>query len=288
MTEAATGTKIVLGQSTYGKSDVRLVKVKRDTSRHEITDVRVDVALTGDFEAAYVEGDNTGLLATDTMRNTVYALAKDHLTGDVEDFGIKLVEHFLKAGSKAEHVRIRFVENLWDRIVVDGEEHEHSFVRAAGKRTATVESEAGGVAVEAGLDDMQVLKTTNSGWEGYLHEQYTTLPETDDRILATVVVASWRYNTTDVNFGETWRGVRDRILETFTDHYSPSVQNTLYRMGEAVLEKYPEIQKIHFSLPNRHHIPYDLGRFGMKNEGEIFHASAEPYGLIEGTVQRQG
>src|SRR5919106_1712978 len=253
MTEATT-RKIVLGQSSYGKSDIRLVKVKRDTSRHEITDVRVNVALTGDFEAAYIEGDNTGLLATDTMRNTVYALAKDHLTGEVEDFGIKLVEHFLKAGPKVEHVRIRFVENLWDRIIVDGE------------------------AVEAGLDDMLMLKTTNSGWEGYLHEQYTTLPETDDRILATVVVASWRYDTADVDFGETWRGVRDRILETFTDHYSPSVQNTLYRMGEAVLEEYPEIQKIHFSLPNRHHIPYDLGRFGMKNEGEIFHTSPEPYG----------
>ncbi len=288
MTEAATGKKIVLGESGYGKSDIRLVKVKRDTSWHEVTDVRVDVALTGDFEAAYVEGYNAGLLATDTMRNTVYALAKDHLTGIIEDFGIKLVEHFLEAGPKVEHARIRFIEHLWDRIVVDGEEHEHSFVRAAGKRTAMVEGGASGVAVEAGLDDMLVLKTTNSGWEGYLHEQYTTLPETDDRILATVVAANWRYSSADVDFGETWRGVRDRILETFTDHYSPSVQNTLYRMGEAVLEKYPEIQKIHFSLPNRHHIPYDLGRFGMKNAGEIFHATAEPYGLIEGTVHREG
>src|SRR5918998_6594978 len=287
MTEAATG-KIVLGQSNYGKSDVRLVKVQRDTERHEITDVRVDVALEGDFEAAHVEGDNTDLLATDTMRNTIYALAKDHLTGDIEEFGIKLVEHFLEAGPRVEHARIRFVEHLWDRIVVDGEEHEHSFVQAAGKRTATVEGDASGVAVEAGLDDLLVLKTTNSGFEGYLHEQYTTLPETDDRILATVVVASWRYDTADVDFGQTWRGVRDRILETFTDHYSPSVQNTLYRMGEAVLEKYPEIQKIHFSLPNRHHIPYDLQRFGIENAGEIFHASAEPYGLIEGTVQRKG
>jgi urate oxidase len=286
MTESTTG-KIVLGQTSYGKSDIRLVKLKRDTNRHEITDVRVDVALTGDFEAAYVKGDNTGLRATDTMRNTIYALAKDHLTGDIEDFGIKLVEHFLEASPKVEHARVRFVEHLWDRIMVDSREHEHSFVRAAGKRTATVEGDAVSVAVEAGLDDMLVLKTTNSGFEGYLHEQYTTLPETDDRILATVVVASWRYDTADVDFGETWRGVRHRILETFTDHYSPSVQNTLYRMGEAVLEKYPEIQKIHFSLPNRHHIPYDVGRFGMENEGEIFHASAEPYGLIEGTVQRE-
>src|SRR5919106_1422164 len=149
---------IEMGASNYGKSEVRLVKVDRHADRHDLRDLTVDVALEGDFGAAYAKGDNTGLLATDTMRNTIYALAKDHLTGDVEDFGIKLVEHFLKAGSKVEHVHIRFVENLWDRIVVDGEEHEHSFVRAAGKRTAIVESDAGGVAVEAGLDDMLVLK----------------------------------------------------------------------------------------------------------------------------------
>src|ERR687893_1134468 len=153
MTEATTG-KIVLDQSSYGKSDIRLVKVKRDTSRHEITDVRVDVALTGDFEAAYVEGDNAGLLATDTMRNTVYALAKDHLTGEVEGFGIKLVEHFLEAGPTVERVRVRFTEHLWDRITVDGREHEHSFVRAAGERTATVEGAGNGIRVGAGMDDL--------------------------------------------------------------------------------------------------------------------------------------
>ena len=286
MTEA-TRTKIVMGQSNYGKSDVRLVKVNRDTDRHELTEARVDVDLEGDFEAAHVRGDNTGLLATDTMRNTVYALAKDHLTGDVENFGLKLVDHFLEAGPKVTGVRIHFTEYLWDRIVADGKEHDHSFVRAAGQRLATVFGDEGGMRrVEAGMDDLLVLKTTNSGWEGFLHEQYTTLPETDDRILSTVVAANWAYNTTDVSFGETWRGVKETVLATFTDHYSPSAQNTLYRMGGAVLERFPEIEWIHFSLPNRHQLLYDLGRFGMENDNEVFHASAEPYGLIEGTVER--
>lgn len=284
MTE--TKTKITLGQTQYGKSDVRLVKVFRDTERHELTDVRVDVSLTGDFEAAHVEGDNTGLLATDTMRNTVYALANEHLTGDVEEFGMKLVEHFLEAGPTVTGVRIDFTEHLWDRIVVDGKEHDHSFVRAAGERKATVEGDGRSLQVRAGIDDLIVLKTTNSGWEGFLHERFTTLPETNDRILSTVVEADWVYNTTDVDFGETWRGVKDLILTTFTDHYSPSVQNTLYRTGEAVLEKFPEIQKIHFSFPNRHHLPYNLERFEMENDKQIFHADPEPYGLIEGTVER--
>jgi urate oxidase len=142
--------------------------------------------------------------------------------------------------------------------------------------------------VEAGIDDLLVLKTTNSGWEGFFRERYTTLPETNDRILATKITANWTYGDADVDFDRLWRSVRDQILATFTDHYSPSVQNTLYRMGEAVLEGFPEIEKIHLSLPNKHHLLYDLERFGMENEGEIFHATSEPYGLIEGFVERAG
>ncbi len=280
-------TGIVLGQNNYGKSDVRLVKVNRATDRHELTEARVDVSLEGDFEAAHVDGDNTGLLATDTMRNTVYALAKDHFTGSIEEFGLKLVDHFLEAGPKVTGARIDFTEYLWNRIETDGGKHNHSFVRAAGVRTATAEGDGDGTRrIKAGIDDLLVLKTTESGWEGFLREQYTTLPETHDRILSTIVTANWTYGATDVNFGETWRGVKQQVLATFTDHYSPSAQNTLYRMGEVVLERFPEIESIHFSLPNRHQLLYDLGRFGMENDNEIFHASAEPYGLIEGTVER--
>ncbi len=285
--EAARG-EIALGRNSYGKSEVRLVKVKRDTDRYELRDLTVDVALEGDFEAAHVRGDNTGLLATDTMRNTVYALAKDHLTGSIEEFGLKLVDHFLEAGPTVERARVQITEHPWNRIEVSGRGHEHSFVRGSGERTAAVGGDAGGARVEAGIDDLLVLKTTNSGWEGFIKERYTTLPETDDRILATKVTANWLYGDADVDFDRLWRSVRDQILATFTDHYSPSVQNTLYRMGEAVLEGFPEIEKIHLSLPNKHHLLYDLERFGMENEGEIFHATSEPYGLIEGFVERAG
>jgi urate oxidase len=279
---------IVLGRNNYGKSEVRLVKVKRDADHHELRDLTVDVALEGDFEAAHIRGDNTGLLATDTMRNTVYALAKDHLTGSIEEFGLKLVDHFLETGPTVESVQVRIAEHPWNRIEVNGRGHEHSFVRGTGERIATVRGDATGARVEAGIDDLLVLKTTNSGWEGFLRERYTTLPETDDRILATKVTANWLYGDADVDFDRLWLGVRGRILETFTDHYSPSVQNTLYRIGEAVLEGFPEIEKIHLSLPNKHHLLYDLERFGMENDNEIFHATSEPYGLIEGTVERTG
>jgi len=281
--------RIVLGQSNYGKAGVRLVKVKRGAGRHELWDLDVAVALEGDFEAAHAEGDNTGLLATDTMRNTVYALAKDHLTGSIEEFGLALVDHFLEAGPTVERSKVTIAQFPWDRIEVNGRGHEHSFVRGAGERTAKVTGDEGGDRrVEAGLDNLLVMKTTQSGWEGFLKERFTTLPDTDDRILATVVTAQWTYGeTADLDFDGLWDSVRDRILATFTDHYSPSVQNTLYRIGKAVLEAFPEVEKIWLSFPNKHHIPYDLSPFGMENENEIFWATDEPYGLIEGTVERE-
>jgi urate oxidase len=285
---AAAG-EIVLGQNNYGKSAVRIVRVKRDSERHELWDLEVAVALEGDFQVAHVKGDNTGLLATDTMRNTVYALAKDHLTGCVERFGLALVDHFLQAGPTVERARVEITAFPWDRIEVDGRPHEHSFVRGSGERKATVAGHGSGSRrVEGGLDNLLVMKTTNSGWESFLRDRYTTLPETDDRILATVVTANWSYGgATDLDFDDLWQSVRDTILSTFTDHYSPSVQNTLYRIGRAVLEAHPHIERIRLSFPNKHHILYDLSRFGMQNEGEVFWATSEPYGLIEGTVQRE-
>jgi urate oxidase len=287
--KAASG-EIVLGQNNYGKSEVRLVKVRREPDRHELWDLRVDVALEGDFEAAHVEGDNSRLLATDTMRNTVYALAKDHLNTSIEEFGLRLADHFLEAGPTVERVRVRITEFPWNRIEVNGRGHEHSFVRGSGEREAeNTGNESGDRRVEAGLDNLLVLKTTASGWEDFHRDRFTTLPDTNDRILATIVTARWSYaDNTGLDFDRLWGGVRDRILATFTDHYSPSVQSTLYRIGKAVLEEFPEIERIHLSFPNKHHLLYDLERFGMQNDNEIFHATSEPYGLIEGTVERAG
>jgi urate oxidase len=278
----------VLGQNNYGKSRVRLVKVTRRPERHDLTDLTVDVALEGDFGAAHVRGDNSGMLATDTMRNTVYALAKGEPVDDVERFGMRLVEHFVAAGPTVSRARVHLAEHPWARLeTADGRPHEHAFQRASGgDRVATVSGDGTGFEVEAGIDGLVVLKTTGSGWEGYLRDEYTSLAETDDRIMATEITARWSYNTTDVDFTAAWHDVRRTILEAFGDHYSPSVQFTLHRMGAAVLEAHPEIERIRFSLPNKHHLLYDLSRFGLENDHEIFHATDEPYGLIEGTVER--
>jgi urate oxidase len=274
---------IVLGANNYGKGEVRVLKVTRTPGRHEIRELNVDVALEGDFEAAHTRGDNAGLLATDTMRNTVYALAKQHPIDSLESFGRALVEHFVEAGPSVSGASVRIRQLPWQRLG----DHEHAFQRGTGgTRVATVSGDGSEYRLSAGIEDLVVLKTTASGWEGYLHEQYTTLPETDDRILSTVVTASWDYADGDVDYEATWRSVRDGILATFGDHYSPSVQFTLHRMGEAALAAHPELERIHFSLPNRHYLLFDLGRFGLDNDNEIFQATSDPYGLIEGTVER--
>ena len=273
----------MLGRNSYGKSEIRLVKVIRGAERHELHDLTVDVSLSGDFEAAHVRGANRGLLATDTMRNTAYALARQHPVDPPERFAVALVEHFVAAGPRVTGARVQVVAQPWSRLG----SHPHAFERAAGGRhVAFATGDGAGIAVQAGIDDLLVLKTTGSGWEGFLREQYTSLPETDDRIMATVVTARWDYGDARADFGPVWEGVRATILDAFGDHYSPSVQFTLHRMGEAVIEAHPEVERISFSLPNRHHLLFDLERLGLDNPNVIFQPTIEPFGLIEGTVER--
>jgi urate oxidase len=278
---------VVLSQAGYGKSEVRLVKVSRRPGGHDLRDLTVAIELRGDFGAAYVEGDNTGLLATDTMRNTVYALAKERPFDDIESFGRLLVEYFIAAAPGVTSARVRIVEHPWARLEADGRAHEHAFQRGSGgNRLATVFGDGGEPKIEAGIDDLLVLKTTGSGWEGFLRDRYTSLAETSDRILATIITARWSFRGSEVDFNASWCGVHRTILEAFGDHYSPSVQFTLHHMGKAVLDARSEVERISFSLPNKHHLLYELRRFGLENENEIFQPTDEPYGLIEGTVER--
>jgi urate oxidase len=273
----------MLAENNYGKQAIRLVTVRRHPDRHELKDVTVGIRFEGDFAAAYTDGDNQGVLPTDTMKNTVYALAAEHPFDDVEDFGLILTDHFLVNNPRLERVRIELVEHLWEPL-----ETGRTAFRQAGseRRTAEVTRDREGAKVLAGLEDLVVMKTADSAFEGFPRDRYTTLPETADRILATAVRATWRYSQPDVAFGHLWREVRRVLLETFAEHDSRSVQHTLHAMGEAVLETL-NIEEIHLSMPNRHHIPVNLTPFGLENRNEVFVATPEPYGLIEGTVRRK-
>lgn len=277
---------VTLAENGYGKQAVRLVTVRRLADRHELKDVTVAIRSAGDFAPAYTEGENRDVLPTDTMKNTVYALAAQHPFDDVEDFGLALTEHLLQASPRASVIRADLTEHPWEPIAAGGAPHPHAFRRLGGeRRTAVVTRDRESAKVLAGIEDLVVMKTAKSAFAGFPRDRYTTLKETSDRLLATAVRANWRYSRPHVAFGHLWRETRRVLLETFAAHDSLSVQHTLYAMGEAVLATL-DVEEIHIAMPNLHHLPVDLGPFGLENRNEIFVATAEPYGLIEGTVRR--
>ena len=280
----------ILGRNSYGKSAVRLVKVVRSGAHHEIRELAVDVALEGAFDTAHTAGDNSMVLPTDTMKNTVYAKARELALGEPEDFGIVLATHFLAASPAASAARITLKEHGWRRLVVEGTPHEHAFERASSElRTARVSLTRDGVPeIVAGIEDLLILKSGRSAFSGYPRDRYTTLRETEDRILATSISVQWRYAAGSTLFGDLFATVRRALLETFAQHDSKSVQHTLYAMGEAVIAQCTPVVEIRITMPNKHHLLVDLAPLGLENANEIFVPTSEPYGLIEATLQRQG
>ncbi|MFK4297376.1 urate oxidase [Arthrobacter sp. GAS37] len=281
---------IVLGDNQYGKAEVRVVKVTRDTDRHQVEDLNVTSQLRGDFQAAHLQGDNAHVVATDTQKNTIYAFARDGI-GSPEAFLLRLSEHFTSGFEWVTGGRWEAEAYTWDRIQAHGSEHDHSFVRKGQEvRTAVVVREGNTTHVISGLKDLTVLKTTQSGFVGYPRDRYTTLPETTDRILATDVSARWRYSAgldvAGTDFNKSYEDIKALLLEGFTENYSHALQQTLFDMGKKVLEAHSEVDEIKFSMPNKHHFLVDLSPFGLDNPNEVFFAADRPYGLIEATVQR--
>ncbi len=287
---------VVLGPNQYGKSENRVVRIYRDTPRHEIWDLNVSTSLRGDFGDAHVHGDQLKVLPTDTQKNTCFAYAKEHGVTSPEDYAIALGTHFLEAAPPATGARIQVEEYAWDRIEVDGAGHDHSFVRRGTEtRTSVVtvegRNEEQRVWVVSGFTDLVVLKSTGSEFKGFLKDGYTTLQETDDRIMATSLTARWRYEgttaTRDTDWNAVYADVKRRLLSSYATTYSRALQETLYVMGKDVLEAHPEIAEIRFSAPNKHHFLVDLEPFDLKNEGEVFIAADRPYGLIEAALSRE-
>lgn len=277
---------IKLSSNNYGKSRVRLVRIARG-EKHHLKDVSIDIQFEGNFEAVHVQGDNRNVLPTDTMKNTVYALASQEPIAEIEDFGLRLASYFLENNSQVRNVRVTLTERQWARIPVDGKPHPWAFVAVRpDKHTALVSVTRSGHSIQAGIDDLFVLKSNESAFEGYMQDRYTTLPETRDRIFATIVKANWSYNRQDVAFSRCWEGARSALLQAFALHRSESVQHTLYAMAGAVLDAFGEIDAIRLSMPNKHHLPVDLTPFGIENHNEVFVATDEPYGLIEAVVRR--
>jgi urate oxidase len=279
-----------LAHDSYGKSKVRLTKVTRLPDRHELKELSVEVSLSGDFSATYLSGDNSKVVATDSMKNTVYVLAKKHPIDSIEAFADELVWHFVKTYPQVHHAHVGIEQRAWHRIDTSGKAHPHAFVAGSNElRTCTVGNNAGELVHHAGIENLVVLKTTDSSFTGYVRDEYTTLPETTDRIFATSVKASWMYR--DVlkpgDWNQRFAEVRQVLLDVFADHKSLSVQQTLYAMGEAVLAACDYVDHMKITMPNQHRVPFNFAPFGLKFENDIFVPTDEPFGLISGTITRE-
>jgi urate oxidase len=274
-----------LSWNRYGKARIRLLNVRRAQDPHAIVDLSIDVQLEGAFDAVYTDGVNAACLPTDTMKNTVYAFARQHPIEHVEVFATSLVDHFAEKPG-VSRACVSALEAQWDRLLTGGRPHPHAFVRGGAEQwTTVVARDTNGLAVRSGVTNLSVLKTTDSAFTGYPRDKYTTLLETRDRILATSVTAVWTYAPGTTAFGARER-IRTALLETFALHQSESVQHTLYAMGEAALTVSTDVTEITLTLPNRHHLLVDLRPFGLDNPNEVFLVTDQPYGLIEATIRR--
>ena len=278
---------IVLGDNRYGKAETHVVRVVRDTPRHEIRDLVVSTALRGDFAAAHQSGDQADVLPTDTQKNTVLAYAKEVGVASPEEFGVALARHFVDDVAPVSSARVTVEEHAWDRAPVDGAPHDHTFVRrGTDVRNAAVTATTGTTHVVSGLRDLVLLKSTGSEFHGFLTDAYTTLQPTTDRVMATSLTARWRWRSEPSSYDEAWAAVRSLLVSRFGGVHSLALQQTLWEMGRAVLEADDTVGEVRLSAPNKHHFAADLSPFGLDNPGEVFWAADRPYGLIEVEVRR--
>jgi urate oxidase len=275
---------MTLGHNSYGKAQIHLVHLDRTQEQHQVTDLTVTVDLQGDFEATHLSGDNTGLVATDSQKNIVYGLARSEPPGAPESFALRVARYLVDEYESVDRARVDVEAAAWAPLQTDAFRRDGGSLRTA---TAVVTAE-GERHVMGGLRGLALLKSANSGFTGFLRDRWTTLPETDDRILASSVGAGWRYSSPEVDFDEQHQRATDAISEAFARHHSESLQQTLHAMGEALLNACPAVAEVRLSMPNLHHLLVDLSGVGLDNPNVVFHADDRPYGLIEGVLTRPG
>jgi urate oxidase len=279
---------IELAENRYGKARVRLMQVTRTPAGNHLREWTVRVLLTGDFDSAHYAGDNSKILPTDTMKNTVYSVARNSRAESMEDYAKELVDFLLSRNPQVSSVNVSVEGHMWKRLTVDAAPHPTSFMRGSGElQTTTVTRAANGpFQIASGLHNLVIMKTADSAFEGYIKDDLTTLKETSDRLFCTALTAQWRYTSSTLDFDATRAALREAMLKVFAAHKSKSVQETLYEMGKAALERIPEVADIDLVMPNKHCLLVDLSRFGQDNPNHIFVPTDEPAGHIEARVRR--
>lgn len=272
-----------LSANTYGKARVRVMRVYREGAYNEVRELSVQAMLEGDFAAAYTDGDNGRVVATDTIKNIVNIVARENLRAAAEVFAERLAARLLARYSHVARATVTCRETRWPRA----DSHPHHFVLDGnGLGTATVAATRDGTTVTSGIDGFTFMKSTQAGWVGYVQDEYTTLPETTDRIVATAMTATWTWNAAPADYERTNALILRTMLAEFATTYSRGVQDSLFRMAGRALETVPELETVSMACPNKHYIPIDLSRFGLQSDNCVFTATDEPHGQIECTVTR--
>jgi urate oxidase len=271
----------------YGKGRVRTLRLARDGTRHEVRELTMQVMLEGDFSGAFTDGDNRSSIATDTMKNIVNVLAHRYPRAGNEDFAGHVAAFFLDTYPQVTTASVTALETRWTRLVLDGTPHDHGFtLDGNGQPLARVVATRDGVSVESGIENFTFMKTTESGWSDFHADEYRTLPDTDDRIAATSMDATWRWNGAPADYEAANARVMTTILGVFVGTYSRSIQDSMYRMGEAALAAVPELGQIRFAMPNKHYIPVNLTAFGITDNRTVLLPTDEPHGQIEAVIGR--
>lgn len=278
----------LLAENSYGESGVRLLRVARQADRRDVKEVTLDVRFEGDFEDAHERGENRKILPPQTIRNTVYALARQYPSAAIEDFSLHLIEHFLTYNAQISQVRIEAEESAWARIPHAGKPHGSAFTQSAKeRRIASLRGARESVEVRGGVRELFVLKAAKAGFEGFLRDPYTTLEDDGDSMISAELRAAWLYKGEEIEFNATWHGVRQALLEVFAEHESRSLPHTLYAMGEAIFASFDPITEISLSISGEYCALADLKPLGMDNPGEIFLPADAPRALAEATLRRK-
>ena len=278
---------MILESNNYGEIRVRLMKVTRQPDRHDLKEIAVDIQFEGGFEPAYKEGDNADVLAAGAIKNTVCALAGQSAAETVEDFGLRLSDYFLAHNPKVSAVRVDLSEHPWERLQAGGRPHRFAFMRPGAERhTAHIRATRDALKVESGIADLLVIKTAGPSFEGFKNDEFAGRPEPSGRLFETAIAARWNFTSRDISYGPAWHGIRQMILDTFTEHASKSVQHALYAIGEAVLDQCEEVDEIRISMPDKYCLPINASRSGVPESNEIFLPVDEPQGLIEATLKK--
>ena len=281
---------IKLAHNNYGESRIRLLRVMRRGSVHELKDLTLSIHFEGDFDAAHTAGDNRKILPADTMTNTVYVLARQYPAEAVEEFALHIVEHFLTYNPQLSRIRVTANEHPSSRILIAEKPHASAFISNAGERRTThITATREHTILQSGIENLLVLKTTGAAFEGFLRDPYTTAQEVPNSVISVNMNATWTYETSESEapYSAAWHGIRKILLETFANHEGRSLQHTVYAMGQAVLDNFEAIAEIQLGLVDNLYSPVDLKPFGMENESQVFMPTEEPRGLVEATLRRE-